>query len=57
MEEYCVSESDSVVTVGASVLEGSLGTGITLDLSTVSGSALCKFGVLCGVISHANDNH
>lgn len=46
MQEYFVSESDGTVTVGVSMLEGSLGTGITLDLSSVSGSALCKSGIL-----------
>lgn len=42
MEEYSVSESDGIVTVGVLVLEGSLGTNITIELSTVNGSALCE---------------
>jgi len=42
MEEYGVSESDGVVTVGVLVLEGSLGANISLELSTINGSALCK---------------
>ena len=43
MDEYSVSETDGVVTVGVLVLEGSLGTGVTLELSTIIGSALCEF--------------
>ena len=42
MEEYSVSESDGIVTVGVLVLEGSLGTNITIELSIVNGSALCE---------------
>ena len=42
MEEYSVSESDGVVRVCVSVLEGSLGANISLELSTINGSALCE---------------
>jgi len=42
MEEYSVSESDGVVTVGVLVLEGSLRTVVLLELSTINGSALCE---------------
>jgi len=42
-EEYSVSEVDGVVTVGVLVVEGSLGTDVTLELSTINGSASCEF--------------
>lgn len=47
MEEYSVSESDGVVTVGVLVLEGSLRTVVLLELSTINGSALCGSILLC----------
>ena len=49
MEEYTVFESDGVVTLVVSVMEGNIQTPITVALSTVNGSALGKFMVLIGV--------
>jgi len=46
-EEYSVSEMNGVVTVGVLVLEGSLGTDLTLELSTINGSASCEFIEFC----------
>ena len=42
MEEYNVSESDGVVTLCVSVLEGNIGTNITIEVSISNGSALCE---------------
>jgi len=43
MERYNVSESDGVVTLVVLLLEGSIGTPITVALSTINGSAISKF--------------
>ena len=50
MEEYNVSESDGVVTLCASVLEGSIGTNVTIEVSTNSGSALCECMLYYGAL-------
>jgi len=49
MEEYTVFESDGVVTLTVSVIEGSIRTSITVELSTINGSALGKVMILFGV--------
>ena len=49
MEEYTVFESDGVVTLAVSVIEGSIRTSITVALSTINGSALGKVMILFGV--------
>ena len=43
MERYNVSESDGVVTLVILLLEGTIGTPITVALSTINGSAISKF--------------
>ena len=43
MEEYAVFESDGVVTLVVSVMEGDIRTSITVALSTMNGSALGRF--------------
>ena len=51
MEEYNVSESDGVVALCVSVLEGNIGTNITIEVSISNGSALCEsmlhYGAFC----------
>ena len=42
MEQYGVFESDGVVTLVISVMEGTIRTPITIALSTINGSALGK---------------
>jgi len=49
MEEYTVFESDGVVTLVVSVMEGNIRTSITISLSTINGSALGEFMGLIGV--------
>ena len=49
MEEYTVFESDGVVTLVVSVMEGHIRTSITVSLSTINGSALGEFMSLIGV--------
>ena len=49
MQDHKVSESDGVVTLVVSVMEGNIGTPISVALSTVNGSALGRFTVLFGV--------
>jgi len=49
MEEYTVFESDGVVTLVVSVMEGNIRTSITVSLSTINGSALGEFMGLIGV--------
>ena len=51
MEQYGVFESDGVVTLVISVMEGTIRTPITIALSTINGSALGKFTVPTGVKS------
>lgn len=51
MEEYIVSESDGDVTLCVSVLEGNIGTNLTLEVSTISGSALCESIRHCRALS------
>jgi len=46
MEEYTVFESNGVVTLVVSVMEGNIKTPITASLSTINGSALGRFTVL-----------
>jgi len=46
MEEYTVFESNGVVTLVVSVMEGNIKTRITASLSTINGSALGRFTVL-----------
>ena len=46
MERYTVFESDGVVTLVVSVMEGNIRTPITVALSTINGSALGRFTVL-----------
>ena len=50
MEEYTVFESDGVVTLAVSVMEGNIRAPITVALSTINGSALGKITVLVGVL-------
>jgi len=47
MEEYIVSELDGDVTLCVSVLEGNIGTNLTLEVSTINGSALCESILHC----------
>ena len=49
MQEYRVCESNGVVTLVVSVMEGNIRTPITVVLSTINGSALGKFTVLFSV--------
>ena len=49
MEEYTVFESDGVVTLVVSVMEGNIRTSITVSLSTINGSALGEFMGLVGI--------
>ena len=46
MEEYTLFESDGVVALVVSVMEGTIRTPITVVLSTINASALGKFTVL-----------
>ena len=49
MEEYTVFESDGVVTLVVSVMEGNIRTSISVSLSTINGSALGEFMGLVGI--------
>ena len=49
MEEYTVFESDGVVTLVVSVMEGNIRTSINVSLSTINGSALGEFMGLVGI--------
>jgi len=49
MEEYTVFESDGIVTLVVSVLEGNIRTPITVAMAAVNGSALGKSTALVGV--------
>ena len=51
MEEYIVSESDGDVTLCVSVLEGNIGTNLTLEVATINGSALCESILHCRALS------
>ena len=51
MEQYGVFESDGVVTLVISVMEGTIRTPITIALSTINGSAFGEFTVHIGVKS------
>ena len=41
-ESYSVNESDGTASIEFGVITGSLGTGISVQLSLSDGSALCK---------------
>ena len=49
MEQYGVFESDGVVTLVISVMEGNIRTSINVSLSTINGSALGEFMGLVGI--------
>lgn len=49
-EEYTVFESDQVVTLVVSVLEGSVRAAMTVALSTINGSALSESVIIVKVV-------
>lgn len=49
-EEYTVFESDQVVTLVVSVLEGSVRAAMTVTLSTINGSALSESVTIVKVV-------